>query len=277
MINRINNRLTLSNLVRKAMKSAHSCAVSNVWRHLSTCITYFLNFGSALNAASRAFAISHVDSSFSIITYTCFWQHHIPEPGDVLDEFAAITFAGVTESLFGLDVDVWSSEWYMVSSLCHLRVSGIRYRPRDEYRSSTDVAVLANLSSRPSLSSLGLLNGWIAVCMSRTSCHSDRYCSVFLNFDCGFKHSKKSCTWEASKANCRNISGIALSKSSNTLFIPQTASNQWDVKVTFHSGKINIRYRLIDVVYSIYSVGEANFRTVRIKYSVKPLPEMYSE
>ena len=46
-------RRTLSSLVRNAIKSAHSCTLSKVWRQRSTCVVYFLNLGSAFSLAAR--------------------------------------------------------------------------------------------------------------------------------------------------------------------------------------------------------------------------------
>lgn len=44
------SRRTLSSCFRNAMKSAHSCTLSNEFKHFSTCWVYFLYFGSAAYA-----------------------------------------------------------------------------------------------------------------------------------------------------------------------------------------------------------------------------------
>src|SRR5260370_13709623 len=46
MLVRMRTSRTFNNCLRNAMKSAHSCTLSNVFKHLSTCCAYFLYLGS---------------------------------------------------------------------------------------------------------------------------------------------------------------------------------------------------------------------------------------
>lgn len=66
---------TFSNCFRKAMKSAHSCTLSNEFKHLSTCCVYFLNFGSDAYVCCKAAIQVRDDTKLNVQRFTVSTNH----------------------------------------------------------------------------------------------------------------------------------------------------------------------------------------------------------